>query len=111
MGSIIEIKCNKCDYSNVLHYGIGYVGQKAHFYYCPKCFRIKEYSTCEFKNELFNLPTELPPIKKCGYCKVERKPFELNFSETAPEIKGPAGFSCPECHSKDITYEEVGLWD
>lgn len=111
MGSVMEIKCNNCGYIDVLHYGCGYFGQENHFYYCPKCFRIKEYGTAEFEDNLMDLPTELPQIKKCGYCKKDRLPFEFIFSEEDPEIKGPEGYCCPKCQSNDIAYEEVALWD
>ena len=125
MGSMIEINCNTCSHAERIFHGSGFFGTNFH-YYCSKCFTIEEYSE---ERPLFG---ERPKLKKeklvekihsCKACKIKLKPFLLAFSETSlstvghfsfdtiSEIKGPAGYRCPECHSKDLTYKDVGLWD
>jgi len=111
MGSIIEIKCNKCGFFTWIYYGGGYLGQENNFYYCPKCFRIKNYPTNELEFKPIEFESKPMQIKKCGYCRIKRKPFILEFKEDSPEIKGPAGYKCPECGSSDLVYEDVGCWD
>jgi len=125
MGEMIEIKCNACSHAERIFHGSGFFGTNFH-YYCPKCLKIEEY------------PLERPPcirppnykkkelveeIHKCKSCKIKLKPFILEFSKTnvytsgclipdiITEITGPAAFRCPACHSKDLTYKDVGLWD
>ena len=114
MGDLIDIKCNNCGYIEALAYGSGYFGQEHHYYYCSKCYKIRLYSK-SMKDPIpllkFKDGKIVEKIRRCKSCKTQLKPFKLKFFEGPPYIKGPVGYRCPECHSKDITYEDVGCWD
>lgn len=113
MGDVIDIKCNNCNYLAQLFYGGGMIANHE-YYYCPKCFKIREYSTdLHPRIELpkFRNGKAVEKIHKCKFCKIPLSSFKFKNFEHSPDIKGPARFRCPECNSKDLTYEKVGLWD